>query len=212
MLVLIGVAVVVVLGVGWYWIVSQQYVSTENAFLEGNLVRIAPQVSGPVARIAVEENAHVNKGDLLLRLDPADYQVALRQAKTRLAGAKAQGEQAHAQLSVAQTGVSRAKAQVAVAKARAENAAGDLRRFQQVDARAISRQKVESAKHQVEQTRAALDAAQQSVESAKAQVVAAQAGIAAAEAAVAQAKAGIEQAELRLSYTKITAPVSGQLA
>src|SRR5699024_7709604 len=143
------------------WIVSQQYVSTENAFLDGNLVRIAPQVSGPIAGIDVEENAHVNKGDLLLRLDPADYQVALRQAKTRLDGGKAQVEQAQAQLSVAQTGVSRANAQVAVARTRAENAAGDLGRFEKDNARAVSRQKVESANHQVKQTRAALEAARQ---------------------------------------------------
>lgn len=212
LLVLLCVIVAVVVGVGWYWVVSQQYVATENAFIEGNLIRLAPQVSGPVATVAVEENAHVEKGDLLVRLDPADYKVALKQTTTRLAAAKAQLEQAKARLSVAHTGVSQAKAQVAVAEARAANAVGDWKRFENVDSRAISQQKVDSAQHRVEQTRAALEAARQGVESAKAKVKAAQAGIAAGEAAIEQAKAGIEQAKLRLSYTKITAPVSGQVA
>lgn len=210
--VLACLGLLLIAGIGWYWLVSQQYVSTENAFLEGNLVRVSPQVSGPIAKVMVEENTHVEKGDLLLRLNPADYKVALSQARAHLASAKAQLEQARAQLSVAKTNVSRAKAQVAVAKARAEDAAGDLRRFKSVSSRAISRQKVANAKHKVAQTHAALEAARQQVETAHSQVKAAQAGISVAKAAIEQAKAGIEQARLRLSYTRITASVSGQVA
>lgn len=210
--VLLCALLILIVGVGWYWLVSLQYVSTENAFLEGSLVRVAPQVSGPVAEVLVEENAHVEKGEPLVRLAPADYKVALKQAKARLTSAKAQLQKARAQLAVAKAGVSRAKAEVAAAKARLENAQGDLRRYRQVDARAISQQKIASAKHRVEKTRAALQAARQQVEAARARVDAARAGIAVAKAGIEQAKAAIKQAKLRLSYTRITAPVSGQVA
>lgn len=208
---LVCIAIILILGVGWYWLVSLQYVSTENAFLEGHLVQVAPQVSGPVAEVRVEENAHVEKGELLVRLDPTDYKVALQQARTRLAKAKADLDQAHTQLSVARAGVAQAKAKVEVAKSRAEDAEGDFQRYQKIEG-AISQQKIENSKHRVEQTQAELKSARQRVDSEKAQIAAAKAGIAAAKAAVEQAQAGVKQAQLRLSYTKIKAPVSGQLA
>lgn len=210
--IIVCVVLIVVLAGGWYWGVSQQYVSTENAFLQGHLVQVAPQVAAPVEAVLVEENTHVDKGDLLVRLDASDYKIALKQAKTRLASAKAQLQQARAQLSVGQAGIAQAQAKVAVAKAQVATASGDLQRFQQVSERAISRQKVANAKHRLEQAQAQLKAARQQVESAKAKVKAAQAGIEVAKAAIAKAKAGVKQAQLKLSYTRIRAPVSGQVA
>lgn len=209
---LLGAVLVLLVGAGWYWGVSQQYVSTENAFLQGNLVRVAPQVSGPIAAVLVEENAHVEKGDLLVRLDASDYKVALQQARTRLSAAKARLQQATAELSVARANVARAQAKVAVAQVRADNAADDLQRLRQVSARAVSQQKVDNAKHRLEKAQAALTAARQQVDSTQARVAAAEAGIDVAKSNIAQAQAGVKQAQLRLSYTRITAPVSGQVA
>lgn len=206
------IGVLVVLAIGWYWLVSQQYVSTKNAFLKGHLVRVAAQVSGPIDKKLVAENARVEQGQLLLQLDPADFQVALAQAETRLASAQAKLNQAQARLSATKTGIDRAAAQVTVAKARAENAKSDYQRLKNVDTRAVSKQKVESAEHKMQQTRATEQAARQKVKSAKAQVKASKAGVAVAKAAIDQAQAGVEKAQLQLSYTRITAPVSGQVA
>ena len=64
--------------------------STDDAFVEGRLVSIAPRVAAPVIRLLVDDNQEVKKGDLLVELDPNDFQVALDQAEAKLAEAKAQ--------------------------------------------------------------------------------------------------------------------------
>ena len=65
------------------------YQSTDDAFVEGRLVSIAPRVSAPVIRLLVDDNQMVKKGDLLVELDPNDFQVALNQAEAKLAEAQA---------------------------------------------------------------------------------------------------------------------------
>lgn len=205
------VLVLVLLG-GWYWVVSQQYVSTQNAFLKGHLVQVSPQVSGPIARILVERKEHVEKGELLVRIASADYQVALAQAKARLESARSGLEQARAKVRVATASVAQARDKVAVAEARAADARSSFRRLQKLNELDVSEQKVESARHRMVQMQASAEAARQRVETKEARVGVARANIQVASAALAEAKAAVDQARLRLSYTRITAPVSGQVA
>ena len=84
-----AVAGLVVLGgiaYGAYWaLVLNHYESTDNAYVQGNVVQLTPQVSGTVVAIAADDTDHVKVGQTLVKLDPADAQVALDQAEAQLA-------------------------------------------------------------------------------------------------------------------------------
>ena len=71
---------------GAYWaLVLNHFESTDNAYVQGNVVQITPQVGGTVVAINADDTDHVKAGQLLVRLDPADAQVALDQAEAQLA-------------------------------------------------------------------------------------------------------------------------------
>ena len=81
-------AAVVVAGIayGAYWaLVLNHYESTDNAYVQGNVVQLTPQIGGTVVAINADDTDHVKAGQLLVRLDPADAQVALDQAEAQLA-------------------------------------------------------------------------------------------------------------------------------
>lgn len=73
------------------------YKSTDDAFVEGHIITVAPRVSGPVVRLCIEDNQQVKKGDLLLEIDPVDYEVKLKQTEAKLEEAKASLKKAQSQ-------------------------------------------------------------------------------------------------------------------
>src|SRR6218665_320810 len=80
--------VVLVAGVAWgihWWLVSSHIESTDNAYVQANVVQITPQVGGTVLAIQADDTDVVKAGQLLVRLDPADARVALDQAEAQLA-------------------------------------------------------------------------------------------------------------------------------
>jgi membrane fusion protein (multidrug efflux system) len=90
---LIGLAVVVALAAlgwgGYAWWNSLRYVSTDDAYVEGSIVVISAKVAGHVAEVNMDDNRAVKAGDLLLRIDPRDYQARRDQAKAAVAVALA---------------------------------------------------------------------------------------------------------------------------
>ncbi len=81
---LISIFVVLALGAVAYWIYSQMYVSTDDAYLNANVVQVAPRVTGQVLDLYVQDNQYVQKGQLLFKLDPALFVVAIDQAQAQL--------------------------------------------------------------------------------------------------------------------------------
>ena len=71
--------------------------STDDAFVEGNIISIAPRVSGPVIKLHIKDNQEVKKGDLLLEIDPVDYEVKLKQTESKLEEARAALKKAQSQ-------------------------------------------------------------------------------------------------------------------
>jgi len=69
----------------WYWTMGRWYEETDNAYVQGNQVQIVPRVSGTVTSIAVDDGMQVERGQLLVQLDPSDSQVARAQAEADLA-------------------------------------------------------------------------------------------------------------------------------
>jgi multidrug resistance efflux pump len=81
-------AVVVVAGLGWTayeWLVASHYETTDNAYVQGNVIQITPQISGTVLAIMADDTDFVKAGQPLVKLDPADARLALDQAEANLA-------------------------------------------------------------------------------------------------------------------------------
>ena len=68
----------------FYGVHTVYYKSTDDAFVEGHIITVAPRVSGPVLKLNIEDNQEVKKGDLLLEIDPNDYQAKLKQTRAKL--------------------------------------------------------------------------------------------------------------------------------
>jgi membrane fusion protein (multidrug efflux system) len=185
--------------------------STDDAFIDADIVRAAPQVAGRVVEVDVEDNHMVAKGDVLLRIDRRDYDVQVRDAEAGLAEARGKFDQAKAQLAVTAADADQADAQVDVAQANAINAAADLKRYTRLEARAISQQMKDSATAAASSTAAQLTAARRKATSARAQVELAKTQITTAAATVDDAQSKLDQAKLNLSYTEVRATLPGRV-
>jgi membrane fusion protein (multidrug efflux system) len=159
--------------------------STDDAFITGHIISISARVSGYVGKVLVNDNQYVQQGDILVELDPQDFQVALDTARAKLSAAEATETQSRAQADMS-----------SIEAGRTEK---DYNRYKQLfDANAgVTQQQVDNAS-------AATRAASAQLDSAKSL-------IAAAQAKVDEQKAAVEQAELNLSYTKIIAPQTGRV-
>ncbi|MCX7123221.1 MAG: HlyD family secretion protein [Gammaproteobacteria bacterium] len=81
---LIGIFVFLAAIAGAYWVYTQYYISTDDAYLNANVVQVAPRVTGQVLVLDVQNNQYVKKGQTLFKLDPALFQVAIDQAQAQL--------------------------------------------------------------------------------------------------------------------------------
>jgi membrane fusion protein (multidrug efflux system) len=182
------------------WMMTRGYETTDDAFIDGHIIQVSARVSAEVNAVHFDDNQEMKKGDLLVELDPRDYQVGLEKAQAQLLQAQAQVQQAQAQ-------ADQAKAQLAEQSAQFDIASINFNRnsslFQQ-DLRAVSKQDVDT-------TRASLEAARGTVEAAQAAVHAAESQIGSAQAAVHVAQAAVDDAMLQLSYTRIAAVESGRI-
>ncbi len=209
-----------------YYSYSQTHESTDDAFIDAHVTPVSPRVAGHVQRVLVKDNQEVHAGDLLVELDPSDFQAALDAAAGKLSAAQADLLAARSQVVQAQAGVTTAEAQVAqaqadeVAKAAESQRAGqDLTQYSAANKNGVV-SAIELSKVQTDArtAQANLDAAHKIVAAAQAQVAQANATVAAregqvavAQAQITAAQAAVETARLNLSYTKIVAPTDGRI-
>lgn len=172
-----------ILGI-FYGIHNIYYKSTDDAFIEGNIITVAPRVSGLVLNLNIEDNQDVKKGDLLLEIDPNDYQAKLREKKAELEEAKAS--------------LIRAENEVTKSLSDLEFAQNDYERYSKMKEKGIS------SKQDYEASLNKLTNAQSNNNAAKAKYNEIQYTIKRLEAEV-------EQEELNLSYTKIYATTDGKI-
>ena len=195
----------------YYYVRIAPYESTDDAFIEGRVTTISPRVPGQVVRLLVNDNQLVKEGELLLEIDPADYQTRVAQARADEATARSRLEQAKAQTVVDEANAEEQQAAVVAAEAEAARAAADLKRYESVESRAISRSQLDLAQAQARVTAANLDVDRNKAKAATAQVALSRVNTEAAAAQVQQAEAKLQQAGLDLSYTRVTAPINGRV-
>jgi membrane fusion protein (multidrug efflux system) len=213
------VVLAALLGIGWgvkQWLYGRAHESTDNAQVDGHLVPVLSKVSGYVSAVTVAENDDVRIDSMLVRIDESEYRVRLAQADADLAAARAaaggNGLEGQAQAAVANASGQQAALTAGVAAARANlvKAQADLGRMRElVGKQVVSRQQLDAAQAAYDAARAQLAAAQNNAGSATAGVANAEAGVRLARARLSAAQAARDNAALQLSYTRVTAPVSG---
>jgi membrane fusion protein, multidrug efflux system len=214
---ILGGLVVLLLVAGGIWaFATRNQVTTDDAYTDGNAITIAPKVSGYVVTLAVDDNTHVHKGDLLLVIDKRDYIAQVDQAKAAWGLAQAQLQAAQVQLDIARVQYpaqyQQAKAQVRSAQANLTQAQAAYDRQHSVDVRATSQQNIDAANAQQQNASASVQQARAQLQTASLvpqQIRQAQASVAERQQQVEQARAQLEQAELNLSYCEIRAPSDG---
>jgi membrane fusion protein (multidrug efflux system) len=215
-----GVALVVALGLaygGYEWYLGRHEEATDNAYVQGNVVQITPQVGGTVTAIFADDTDFVKAGQALVQLDPADAKVALDQAEANLAQAVRQVRTLYAnngtlgaQISVREADITRARTDLA-------RATDDLNRRQAlVGNGAVSKEELGHAQSQVASAQNALAAAQAGVTAAREQLSSNQTLTEGTRVeshpSVLAAAAKVREAYLAVHRASLPAPVDGYVA
>ena len=196
---------------GWrYWTEGRFVVTTDDAYVAGDITILAAKVPGYVTAIEVENDRHVNKGDVVARIDDVDYRLAVQSARDKLATLEATTARIGKQVEAAKAQVAQAEPQIAAT--RADRLRADLEFDRQ------SRLSVAdfASKAKFEQARADRDRAVAAVKGAEAALLVAQANVGVLDAqrveaarSADEARTQLARAERDLSFTEIRAPVSG---
>jgi membrane fusion protein, multidrug efflux system len=203
-------ALIVAVAVGvYYFEFVAPFETTDDAFVEAHVPSVAPQISGRVGQLLVEDNQEVTQGEVLLEIDPRDYEAALSQAQANLAAARSRLAQAKAQFAVDQAKAEEEHSDLAAVEARSAYAETNLARLEAIGDDGVSQDQIDVAQTQLRSTAADVQVELNKISAAEAQAVLSKASVVTAEADVKQNEAAVQQAELNLSYTKILAPESG---
>ncbi|MDQ0391475.1 HlyD family secretion protein [Labrys monachus] len=212
----VGIAIVAALAlvaVLLWWLQARHFESTDDAFIDARAFSVAPEVTGYLVDVPIEDNEHVVAGAVLVRIDDRDYKAALVQAQAQVQAAKANIANIDAQIVGQQTQIERAQAQVKQAEAAVQFAREEADRYKKLQQSATgSVQQAQQTSSQLLQQEANLASAQAQVDAAKQQSVALAAQRTSAVASLAQASAQADKAQLDLSRTTIVAAQSGHLA
>lgn len=195
-----------------YLIHARNYTSTDNAQVETNTIPVLSRINGYVDSVLVKDYQEVKKGDLLFVVDPRELEIAVHQAQADLMTAKADLVNAHAQLSNSRQNQSVYSSSAMVQEVRLQKAEADYARDQALfKANAITQKQLDDSKTNYEAAKKLYASNNEQTKLANTQSGAVEAQIAKAESVIALREAMLEQAELRLSYTRITAPISGRI-
>jgi membrane fusion protein (multidrug efflux system) len=185
---------------GWLHLQHQRiFPTTDNAYVGGDVFAVASRVPGILVEVAFADNQHVDAGQVLARLDPRDFDLAVARAEAEVA-------KAEASLAVDEAQIAGAEAQLLVARSEAEQARLDRDRY------ATLQERGSAPGRQAEQAATAARVAEAQVAAAAKALAAARAKLAMDEKAVAKAQAELDNARLQRDYCTIVAPTAGTVA
>ncbi len=195
--VIVGTIIAVGLIAGYFYTgYRRTHVTTDDAFIDGNIHTIAAKVNGTVKTVLVNDNQAVKKGDLLVEIDPIDYATRLQEARSALGVERAK-------LSESDARIESAKANLELARANLKLAETDkIRAEKLIKEQVIPQERYDRAMTTYEVTSAQVKAAEEQLRQAETQKVT-------QVSTIEQKKASTELADLNVNYTKIYAPVDG---
>ncbi len=213
---IILILVIVALAVGGtlYWLHARQFESTDDAFVDSHIVRIAPQVAGTLTQVADVDNRHVQAGRLLAVIEPSGPEAQLAEAQANVAQAAADYRASLAQVDAARATQRQAAAQASAPIANAIKAARDLARYEELarlDRNAVAGQQLDQARANARATAAEAAAARRQIATNAAQVAVAERQASGTKAIIAARQARVKQAGVTIGNLRLTAPVSGQV-
>jgi membrane fusion protein (multidrug efflux system) len=203
-LLMFGLPALVLAVVGYFWLTSGGSVSTDNAYVQQDKVSISAEVAGRIVEVDARENQVVKAGDVLFRIDPDPYRIALLQANTAIDNAQVQQQTMVTSYQGTGADIQAAQDQIAAAQE-------DYARQSELMKRGFTtRARLQQSEHAVQQARAALGRAQADAAEARSKL---SAGSSTGEPpAVAAARVQREKAMLDLSRATVRAPIDGVIS
>ncbi|HVZ42910.1 MAG TPA: efflux RND transporter periplasmic adaptor subunit [Ramlibacter sp.] len=211
---------VVAVGAAWFlydWLVASRYESTDNAYVQGNIIQITPQIGGTIQAIYADDTDFVKAGQPLVKLDPADVQVALQQAEAALGQTVRQVRTIYATNGTLAAQVRQREADIARAEAEVKRAADDVARRQSLTGNgAVSKEELDHAQQQLANARSQLEAARAGAVAAREQLASNQTMTEGTNVEshpqVQAAAAKVREAWLATQRAALPAPVDGYVA
>lgn len=201
-LMIAGPLVLILLGL-WYWLHTERYQSTDNAYVYANQVDVAPQVSGRVLAVPVNQNQAVTPGQVLLKIDPTPFQLAVSEANANLQTVADQIRAEQQALRAAQAELKAAEANVAYLQREV------VRKTNLVKKDVVAAARLDNLKTNLTMARQKAVALRAQIARIEAQLGGKPFAPLASQAAYQRALAARDQAQLELSYAVITAPAAG---
>jgi membrane fusion protein (multidrug efflux system) len=211
--IILGVVIVLAVAAFFVWRYLNSYEATDDAEVVGHINNVSARVSGYIQKVNIDDNQYVDKGSVLVQIDPRDYQVALERAKAELADAEATARAMNlnipietigttTQVSTSEADLEAAQAGVAAAQQQLDSARAQLQQAEANNVRAqadVARYSALLAKDEVSQQ--IYDQANATAKANAAAVQGARAAVAAAEQQVAQAKSRVNTAQAAVQYS-----------
>ena len=187
----------------WWFLVMRNHETTEDAYVSAHIVLVTPQVGGTVTAVEVDDTQAVHAGDVLVRLDPVDAQLALNQAETALAQSVRELRGVYGNLNTLGESIKVREAELARVT--------DLlnRRQSLAGTGAVGQEEIDQANEAVKSARAALQVAREQKQSASVQTEDLKIE---ENPAVLRAASKVEEAYVALSRTTLRAPLDGVVA
>lgn len=213
---LLGAAIVlgaaaIAFGSHW-WTVGRFIETTDDAYVGGNVTEIAPHISGFISELAVSDNQYVHAGQLLIRIEPADFKAARQRAVALAAQARASVGGLQAKIALQRSLIAQAQAELAASRDRARFDAADAARDRTLalnGAGSVREAQLSLTAYQAAQS--ATLAARARLEASQQQLTVLGAALRQAQASLGQASAQLRTASLNLGYTEIRSPIDGYI-
>ncbi len=201
-LIMVSVPLLLVAGVIGYYLANDQYISTDNAYVQQDKVSISAEVGGRIVDVRVRENQHVNAGDVLFRIDPEPIKLAVAQADATIAAAQVK-------VTTLQTDYQTSDVDIISAKEDVAFFTKEYQRQSQLMQRGFTtRARLQAAEHALSDARGRLARADASAAKARA-ALATGAAVPGVNPAVQSGRVQRAKAMYDLSRTEIRAPISG---